>query len=88
MRLFMALIGVGLIMIIAGFILMALSATPGNVSGGFVILIGPIPIIGGFGPYGGLLSTVALIATIIIVLIYIFYMVYLSRRPVMVKEEA
>jgi len=78
MRLALALIVIGIILIIAGSMLVALSAQ-GEISGGFVILIGPIPIIGGVGPHGTLLALLALLVTLIIVIIYIIH-AFLSTK--------
>jgi len=43
----------------------------GNVSGGAVILIGPIPIILGGGPYSFVLAELAVILTIVAVILFL-----------------
>ncbi|MBS7644651.1 MAG: DUF131 domain-containing protein [Candidatus Bathyarchaeia archaeon] len=60
----------GFLFIIAGALILFSSqfhGAGGSVSGGAVLLLGPIPIIMGGGPHAPLLITIALITTIIVV---------------------
>ena len=71
---------IALAAIFIGMLLLALGSIPnlGNTSGGAVILIGPIPIILGGGPYSFTLVGLALVLTIVAVLV-LFLAV--RRRP-------
>ena len=59
--------------IFIGMLLMTIGSLPevGNVSGGAVILIGPIPIILGTGPYSTALVVLALFITIVLLAFYL-----------------
>jgi len=65
--------------IFIGMLLLALGSLPnlGNTSGGAVILIGPIPIILGGGPYSFALVGLALVLTIVAVVLFLA----VRRRP-------
>jgi uncharacterized protein (TIGR00304 family) len=72
--------------IFIGMLLMALGSISnngsGNVSGGGVILIGPIPILLGVGPYSGVLVGLAVVLTIFALIFFFFFFFVLSRRRV------
>lgn len=74
------LIGIALIFI--GFLTIFLASIKWirESSGGFVILIGPIPIIGSWGAYGGLLTIILLLITLIILISIIFYGRIFTKR--------
>ena len=59
--------------IFIGVLLLALGSmsNPGNVSGGAVILIGPIPIILGSGPYSLALIALSVVVTIVAVVLFL-----------------
>ncbi len=67
------LFSIAFIIILIGAVLIALSAVtgPGNASGGAVILIGPIPIILGSGPYSVVLVGIAAALTILSLVAYL-----------------
>ncbi len=76
-RLSGSLITVGLILIVLGIFLVVtyalLSPSQGEVSGGFTIFVGPIPIAGAWGPHGHLLLLISLILAItMFILLYVF----------------
>lgn len=69
----------GLAIVFFGIMLITLgSLGSGNVSAGGVIFIGPIPIVFGSGPNGGLLALISLVASVAIVLW--FYLTIRARR--------
>lgn len=72
------LVFLGFIIIIAGSILSI--PTGGTTSGSFAVLIGPIPIIGYFGPQGSFLTTINIILIIVIIAIMIIYEIITYRR--------
>jgi len=59
--------------IFIGLVILALGSlpNPGSVSGGAVILIGPIPIILGSGPYSFVLAALAVVLTIIAAVLFL-----------------
>ncbi|MEM3833599.1 MAG: hypothetical protein QW128_08475 [Thermoprotei archaeon] len=68
----------GILLIVIGFIIVFIGGvlsipSGGNTSGSFVVLIGPIPIIGSFGPQGTILTSLNLILILIIIIIVIVY---------------
>ncbi len=69
------LVALGVIMMFAGAILLALAAVAGGgqVSGGLVIFIGPLPIAVSWGPSGHILLLVAVLLALGMILItYLF----------------
>ncbi|MGB9728630.1 MAG: TIGR00304 family membrane protein [Thermoprotei archaeon] len=66
------LIIIGFIIIFIGGILLSIPSE-GSTSGSFVILIGPIPIIGSFGPQGTMLTSLNIILILAIIIIIIVY---------------
>lgn len=63
---------IGFLLIFAG-ILLSTRTIDKSVSGGFILLIGPIPIIGGFGPHSTLLIIIAFVIMIILIIIMLVF---------------
>ena len=81
-RLFSTLLVTGFLLIVAGILVMiyaTLGVQHANVSYGGVVLIGPIPIIFGGGPYSRDLALIALALTVI-VLAFILVFFYSSLK--------
>lgn len=72
----------GIALILIGFSTIFLVAVKeiGESSGGFIILIGPIPIVGSWGSYGGFLTIILLLITLIILVLIIFFGKIFIRR--------
>jgi len=69
----------GIVLMIIGTLIMVLSVLSiGQGSGSIVIMIGPIPIIGFWGPWGWVLALVSLL----IIVIFIIFTFLCSRRPI------
>ncbi len=88
------LMWLGITIIFAGFLVVALGATLGSggssSSGGF-ILIGPIPIVFGSGPNSGMLAAVALLVTVAMVAVYFLSFLFWRsgrRREAEVEPES
>ena len=63
-------------MITIGFLLMVvgpLTGTSGGFSGGAVILIGPIPIVLGTGPYSWAMIAVAAVLTVLALAVFLLF---------------
>lgn len=73
---------IGIALIIIGFLTTFLASVRGvgESSGGFIILIGPIPIVGSWGTYGGFLTIILLLITLIILISIILYGRIFIRR--------
>ncbi|RLE68978.1 MAG: hypothetical protein DRJ34_01880 [Thermoprotei archaeon] len=73
---------IGIALIIIGFLTTFLVSIRGvgESSGGFIILIGPIPIVGSWGTYGGFLTIILLLITLIILISIILYGRIFIRR--------
>ncbi len=73
---------IGIALIIIGFLTTFLVSVRGvgESSGGFIILIGPIPIVGSWGTYGGFLTIILLLITLIILISIILYGRIFIRR--------
>ncbi|MEM2896621.1 MAG: hypothetical protein QXG01_03455 [Candidatus Bathyarchaeia archaeon] len=72
---FFKLFLLGFLMIFIGIVLMIISsiAFKGGVSGGVTLIIGPVPILLGFGPQSPLLLSFAILLTIVILIVYLFF---------------
>lgn len=68
-----AAIVLGIVVVIAGALMSAR-----DISTGGVILIGPIPIVIGSGPLGGLLAVLATLLTLVLLVVTLYWM--LVRR--------
>jgi uncharacterized membrane protein len=64
-----AMIAVGLLLMVVG----PLTGSGGGFSGGAVILIGPIPIILGAGPYSWVMIAVAAVLTVFALAVYLVF---------------
>ncbi|RLE69114.1 MAG: hypothetical protein DRJ45_07050 [Thermoprotei archaeon] len=73
---------IGIALVIIGFLTTFLVSVRGvgESSGGFIILIGPIPIVGSWGTYGGFLTIILLLITLIILISIILYGRIFIRR--------
>jgi uncharacterized membrane protein len=71
---FFKLFLLGFFMIFIGMALIMISslALKDSLSGGFTLIIGPIPILLGFGPYSSLLLLFAILLTIVILIVFLF----------------
>lgn len=73
----------GLVALVLGFTVflvdLAREGLRGGVSAGGVVIIGPVPIVLGGGPYGELLATLSAILAIILVLFFLLQYVYALR---------
>lgn len=67
----MMLLAVGFALVLLG----ALISAGANVSGGGVIIIGPIPIMVGFGPYGQVLTLISAIMALLVVVLYALWFI-------------
>jgi uncharacterized membrane protein len=74
---------VGVVALIVGFTVLAmalaLEGLRGNISVGGVVIIGPVPIVLGGGPYSELLTLLATILAIIVALLFLLHYVYVLR---------
>jgi uncharacterized membrane protein len=82
---YIKIITLGMILIFLGFIITVIGSilsmpTEGTTSGSFAVLIGPIPIIGYFGPQGSILTTINIVLIIVIIAIMIIYEIIIYRR--------
>ena len=68
----------GIVLMVAGFVLVAVAAMRGAESGGFVVVIGPLPIVGAWGPHGVALAAIGAILLLLLVLIHLLL---LRPRP-------
>jgi uncharacterized membrane protein len=85
----LALVGVAIIFV--GFLVVAVGELVGTgasgSSGGF-ILIGPIPIAFGSGPYSGTLASVALAVSVLVIVSYVVSFLFWVRRRQEAKTES
>jgi len=82
---YIRIITLGILLIFLGFIIIIIGSilsipTEGTTSGSFAVLIGPIPIIGYFGPHGSILTTINIILIIVIIAIMIIYEIIAYRH--------
>ncbi len=79
------LLVVGILMVVAGFLLLIHSAiisipSETKISFGGAVLIGPIPVAFGGGPYGEQLAILALIIAVLLAIILMFFYLAHPRR--------
>ena len=68
----------GLALVVAGVVLLAAaSLRAGGGSGSFIVVIGPLPIVGAWGPHG---VALAAIGALLLVLILLAHLILLRRR--------
>ena len=84
------LILASLALIIVGSIVVAISIAQiggGEASGGFVVIIGPIPIAGSFGKNGPIMLILTLVLAIVLTaMTMIFYYMAARQRPAITPE--
>lgn len=79
------IITIGITLIILGFVIIFIGGilsipSEGTTSGSFVVLIGPIPIIGSFGPQGTTLASLSIILMLVIIVIMVIYEIIIYRH--------